>query len=401
VAKRDLLFALLLALAAAGASWFASARVPLPVYAHRYDIWFEGDMERVYDNMVDRHSDHYRSKVHPLFSLVAYGLTWLPRCALHLDPVISVRLVMAAAALVWAALLYTLLRTIAADSLGALLLGGGGVASASLLFWTAVPETYVFGSITILLALLVASRAPRMREPLLVAVSAATLAFTVTNWMAGMATALAALPWRRAVQVTINAFALVVVLWGVEKFLFPTAVFFIGDREEAGFVFRPTAERVADVANGFFVAPMVMPRFVPTFRDDHPEQLMLTQKSRFWRQDLLADGAAVVWLLLLLLGLLSLGAAPELRALKIALLLTLAGQFALHVVYGNETFLYSLHFLPLLLALAAFALRTRARKAALVLAALLLAGAAVNNIQRFREDVTFAAHPPLHAIPQR
>ena len=396
---RDVALALLLALAAACVSWFASASVPLPVYRAGSDLWFEGDAQRVFDNLVDRRSDHYRSKVHPLFSIVGYGLTWIPRCALHLDPLLSVRIVMAAAAFVFGALLFLVLHVIAADAPGALLLGAAGVASAALLFWTSVPETYGPGAISILLALLVASRAPRIRESVLVLTSAATLSFTVTNWMAGIAMAAAALPWRRAVQVTINAFALVVMLWGAQKFLFPSAQFFIGDREETDYVFRPTLPRIGEVANAFVVTPMVMPRFVSSFRDDHAEALMGTQAARAWRQEPLAVAATVLWIVLLLLGLAGLRAAPELRPLKLTLLATLAGQFALHVVYGNETFLYSLHFLPLLLAVAAFAMRTGARPAALALAALLVIAAGINNVARFREAVAFSAHPPLHVLP--
>jgi len=39
--------------------------------------------------------------------------------------------------------------------------------------------------------------------------------------------------------------------------------------------------------------------------------------------------------------------------LRVVLGLTILGQLALHTVYGNETFLYTLNFLPLLVVLAA------------------------------------------------
>src|SRR5918996_1821700 len=43
-----------------------------------YDVWFEGDLDRVFRNITERWSDHQRSNVHPLFALFAippsYGL---------------------------------------------------------------------------------------------------------------------------------------------------------------------------------------------------------------------------------------------------------------------------------------------------------------------------------------
>src|ERR1700709_2350829 len=71
------------------------------------------------------------------------------------------------------------------------------------------------------------------------------------------------------------------------------------------------------------------------------------------------------------------------------LLLTLAGQIALHLVYGEETFLYGLHFVPLLIALAALSTTTKAGKLA-PWAALALAGFALaNNLSVFNDA---AAH---------
>ncbi|MDX2097558.1 MAG: hypothetical protein SFW36_07245, partial [Leptolyngbyaceae cyanobacterium bins.59] len=60
-------------------------------------------------------------------------------------------------------------------------------------------------------------------------------------------------------------------------------------------------------------------------------------------------------------------------------------QFVLHALYGEETFLYSLHFLPLLIGFAALSTLTNTRWIALTLAIVLTFLAGINNIQQFKQ----------------
>ena len=378
------------ALLAATVAFIGSKAFPRDAYLGAHDVWFEGDLRRVFANMVDRHSDHYRSKVHPLFSLFAYVMVWVPRRLLSIDPVLSVRIVGAALALVWGGLLFAVLHAVARSAAAAFLLTLASIASASFLFWATVPETYIFGSASIVVALLLAARATR-DERLLTGSIAATLAFTITNVMAGLATAIATLPWRRAVQAAANALCIVVLLWGAQKYMIPSTQFFIGDKEEKEYMFRLDSARVASVARSFAVTTMVIPTPAREHRSYQPEPILFTQRAA--HTGALQLGAAAAWLALLALGAIGLRNAPELRALRIALLLTLAGQFALHVVYGEETFLYSLHFAPLLFVIAAFAFRTRFRVAAFALTAIVILAAGLNNVREFDDARHHAAKP--------
>jgi hypothetical protein len=65
--------------------------------------------------------------------------------------------------------------------------------------------------------------------------------------------------------------------------------------------------------------------------------------------------------------------------------LAILGQLALHILYGEETFLYSLHFVPLLIVVAAASTLTSTRPYALALVALLLATTTINNAQVFQQ----------------
>jgi len=381
-------------------AWLASQLVPSSAFFARYEVWFEGDLHRVYDNLVDRQSNHYRSKVHPLFSIVGYVMVWVPRRLLSIDPVVSVRIIGALMAFVWGALLFALLRAITRSNAASFLFTLAGVASASFLFWASVPETYIFGSISILAAMLVAALSLRS-EWLTTGVIAATLSFTITNAMAGLATAITTLPWRRAVQAAANALCIVVILWGVQKFIIPSTQFFLGDKEEKDYLYRVDGKRAAEVTRSFAITSMVMPVVVKQKVYYQPELVMFTQPSRIGRGGALEWSAAVIWCALLLLGVGGLWQASELRVLRIALLLTIAGQLALHLVYGEETFLYSLHFAPLLLVLAAFGARTRARPVVFALVVALIVTAGITNWQRFTEACQYLAKPAPQNLTSR
>ncbi|NJR74157.1 MAG: hypothetical protein HC773_11845 [Scytonema sp. CRU_2_7] len=93
-----------------------------------------------------------------------------------------------------------------------------------------------------------------------------------------------------------------------------------------------------------------------------------------------------LWAGLLALGLWALFSLKQHLKLRIVLGLTLLGQLALHSVVYTETFLYSLHFGPLLVVLAALStLLKPARLIALVLAGTLVLTAGVNNVLQFNK----------------
>jgi hypothetical protein len=80
---------------------------------------------------------------------------------------------------------------------------------------------------------------------------------------------------------------------------------------------------------------------------------------------------------------------------RLVLGLTLLGQLGLHILYGNETFLYALHFAPLLILLAALSTLTRARLLGLLLAVMLLLTAGIDNSEQFQQATKyFLKHPP-------
>jgi hypothetical protein len=378
----DALLALTLTAAAALASWKgAEALDPIILEWETGDSWFESDVARNYDNMTSRKSNHYRASVHPLFSLVSYsGVRALQKTGL--DTPSAVRAFTAATAAAWVAVIFMLLRVVGCRRLDAALFTVLAGASASAVFWFVVPETYPLGSISILIALGTVAVAERRRLhwTCFAAASALSLSFTITNWMAGLAAAIVRFPIRRALLVSGAALAAVLGLWCVQKALFPSAGSPLSQGEEMTYVLHERSGGPLAVARSFAFHSILMPEFEEVERARRPDwPILATQGAAVGSGSQWGAIGAALWALLLLAGAWGAARAGTCGRFRIALALVIAGQLALHSLYGEETFLYSCHFAPLLVVLAAFGSFTRARPAVLALAGVLAACAALNN----------------------
>jgi hypothetical protein len=392
--RYDVLVVVILTCLGTGLSYVAIGKLPTSIFSFETSSsWFESDVPRVFHNMTERLSDHYRTKVHPLFSLLSYPLVFVLRKGFQFPAETAVRIVIAGVAGLWSAGLYVLLKLITRRVLDATLFALLAMASAASMFWFSVPETYSFGSLTILLSLglLVLAQRYLISEGWYIAISASTLSFTVTNWMAGLIVTHIGRSWRRTVQISINAFFLVTILWGIEKLIFPSSVFFMqigGERKYLSFV--ASGRRLVQVGASFFLHSMVMPQIQMVDRFNRPDwPVMVTQTSLPGSSGILGIIACSVWLLILIMGLLSVIRLKEHKQLRVALSLMIAGQLCLHLLYGDETFLYALHFLPLLVIMTALTTLTRLRPVVLLLVGLLILMASINNLQQFFKAVDF------------
>jgi hypothetical protein len=117
-------------------------------------IWFQADPVRVFGDMTDRFGNHYRTKVHPLFVLLTHPPITLLRVLTGVSALTAARLFIAFLAGIWIALVFSLLRALGCRRADATIFAILGCASATTLFWTGVTETYVLGSISILVGVL-------------------------------------------------------------------------------------------------------------------------------------------------------------------------------------------------------------------------------------------------------
>ncbi len=372
------------------------------------DLWFAADIPRVYANMTDRFSNHSRTKVHPIFSLLAFPPVFLMHKVLGLDGVTAVRLAIAAVAALCIILLFGVLRLMGCRRFDAALFSILGATSAAAMFWFIVPETYPFGALSILVGLCIAAIAQyrKVSAQWYAVVSAATLSITTTNWMVGILATLAKYRRKWAWKITLDALCLTVILWSIQKSIFPSAGFFIviSDSEEKNYMFRQGSGGFWHVLQSFVAHTMVMPdmRVIPHWK--YLDLLrVLTQRAIPGSASVWGTVAVILWLALLALGIWGFFAAKQHRQLRIVLGFSILGQLALHTVYGEETFLYSLHFLPLLIVLAAFSTLTPARSIALVLAGMLVLTAGVNNglqLSKAKEVINSQAAPRTELLKQ-
>ena len=385
----DVLLIVLLMAAHATVVWHRLSAIP-PVVTSRgtIDSYFHADVVRVVENMTDRESDRAKSAVHPLFRLIAYPLPKLMVKLLHVSPLTAVHLQQSAVAGLWAAAFYGVLRLARCRWYDALLFTVLVCVSAAALMWFAVPETFPYGSLTILLGLLaVAWFGERpVREAWLVAAGVLTFSITVTNGMVGGVWTVLKSRWPRFVQVLVNTFFVAALLWGVSRHFFKNTEFFLAVTAESSHVMDDRSGGVLDKAAAFLAHGVVMPRveqYPHHRRDDFP--IMSVQRSAPGSASWWGRAGVAAWAIVLGCGVWMLVLRRERSTVWLVIGLSALGQFALHLIYGDETFLAALHFTPLLILVGAYACTTPIAPVARTAAAVLVVCAVLNNLPVLRQ----------------
>ncbi len=400
LAKADLILAGFLSFAVVAACFWASSRIDNRIIEgsrlthNLFDVWFEGDCPRVFNHMTMRVGGEDRTLIHPLFSLAVFPLVKLWRLA-GLEPLLAVRSLMSAFAGVWAAGLFALFRLIRRRRFESLLFALIGVSSAASLFWFTVPETWAFGSLSILFALIVtaAARYRRISGWWFVAAQIASGGMAVTNAMVSLAGTFFALGMRRALRVTLAAALIGGGLFAMECVLFRST--------QAGlpsympqYILSPESHGPIAILDSFLVDSVVMPEVKLIPRSEDPGVKFSTQGAIPGTGSPFAGLALALWTVFLVAGCIGLlrSSEPAEQPFRLTLIASLVGQMAIHLAYGDETFLYALHFIPLLICLATFANRTRLKPAIPALALGLLVSLLASNLSIFLDTTRELPH---------
>jgi hypothetical protein len=367
------------------------------------DVWFDADLPRVFDNMVSRTSDNKRSEIHPFFSLLTFPCIYVLKGMTGLGDWTVTRLLIAMGAAASIAFFYALLRCIGLALTSAVVFSLLAAMSATGMFWFIVPETMPFATATILAGLVfVAVAASRPVSPFWsVALNLLTMGITITNWLIGLLATIASYTRQQVIRIVAITVCVAIGLSALHAYCFPrmgTLGVARAVAEEQLFAFRKDAGHPIDSARAFVFHSMVMPKVEQL---DHywywsKWPILRVQFSSIGSGTAWGPIAALLWCALLGLGVWSLLTAPASTPVRWVLLSFLVFQGAMHSIYGRETFLYSPHFGPLLVALAAYGMLSRWRHVCLVLTCALLATVTINNGTILRETLASvdASRPP-------
>jgi len=386
LSRTDVVVLILLSSAAAIFVWKGYLDlVPALLHPSAAEYWFESDPAPVFDLMQNRWSPaHERTVRHPLLSVLTFPFVYLMREGLGVTSQTAVGLYLAALGALWIGLIFLTLRLLDLRRLDAILFSVLAGASGAAMFWLPVPESYSLGSISILTAVAAAAfterlgRGKRLWCFLLVVVCAFTLSTTATNWIAGLILLWLIFDPRQAVLYGLASLGLILLGWGIQSLIFPSSRFFVGSTPRfLNYILTPPAQGALAIGTAFAAHSVV----TPAPKEKYDTYLGVQGVSH---QAWPGNVAAVAWTLLLVLALGVLNQVYCLWTVQMLISLILA-QLALHFIVGWETFVYSLHFGPLLVILTATVALTRLRPLALGLALTVALFGGYNNHTRFRE----------------
>jgi hypothetical protein len=359
------------------------------------DIWFDGDIPKTFYLMTDVAATQHNAAEHPWISFISYTpaavLRWV-----GLSPLESVIATYAGASGLWSILLFALLLLCGLRTLDALLFAMLGTTSASAMFWMPAPDSFLFGSITVCAALCLtkwpAEGNAFIRHSLINVVS---LSMTVTNWMVGLLVSYRTLPLRDAWLAATTAWFIVCAFCVAQTMIFPKSQFFTTALATVqSFTYAPTPTRMAAVLQSFISHTVVMPE-ISIISEGEIGRLSV-QYAQAGSGSIAGMIATIAWVSLLTLGIWNLRRLPW-SSLIVSCGILVVGQLGLHILHGPETFLYSMHFLPLLVVVAAGATQTKFRSTAIALALTVVIFGSLNNWWQFSKGIDFVAETGVRA----
>lgn len=400
--KLDVALALLLALAGVIYAWRLQAAINPVLYTQDgQDVHFESDAYRGFESMLERlHPTQNRANVHPLFPAWAIGQTLLLQ-KLGVDRAGAVHAVIALTAAQFFLLLFAVQRVWGLPRLDAIVFTLLAGVSAFSIFWFAVPETYGAGAVSICFALLIAGITVKsgLHWAWHALSGLMTLAFTTTNFAVGGAATFFTQRLTRTVLAMTVAIVAMVVLALAQKQLVPHAglPWEIAEEKQFANTGGPNTDRATSggplaVSQVFFghAISMVPPKEIQKIYPQYDPAIPPKAKPRLTVQPVplfagtwAGDLTLLLWLGLFAAGIVALFTARISWRLRAVLAASLLSQYLLHLLYGIETFLYSLHYGPLMVLVAALTSLTGMRKVTLPLALVLVPLLAYHNGQLF------------------
>lgn len=244
------------------------------------------------------------------------------------------------------------------------------LASGSFIFWSKIPETHPFSATSVLIPFILLTL-PNLKnkEQWILVGSVASVSLLVTNWTSGLISSAMSLGIKKTICIAVKTLTITAAIWSLQKFFFPSAGFFLDLSEEKNYI--QSGGEFSQLRIFFLdsFSPLgVTQNFSATLQ--RPVVLLASNIDNFITPQLIFVWLAWPWILLAGLW----NSIKEIKELLIvrAIILFLLCEVALHSFYGsNESFMYSLNWMPLLIVISSFASRGRLRLLVLGVAVLL------------------------------
>jgi hypothetical protein len=369
-----------------------------------FDYWFDSDPARTISNITSRWAMfHERSVLHPLYSLFIAAPFGLVGELFSLRTSTVTTLYVALQSTGYAGATYIALRAFGLGRLDALL----GIlllySTAASIYWIGFPEWIAYGAISVLICVIwVAGPSAIRNHATGVAQNLISGSIVVTSWTVGaMASLLSDWPklrWARLYGHTRDALALMAALSVLQYLIFPTAGGFLNIWFEFKLSFIQTypdavKRSLLSLSRDFFgqtlLAPLPSvvsgPRVEPSWG-----VLLITGQQRGVELTPLSVVALGLWISLWVLGIRAAVGGGVRSTVVVFVLGTLAFFYVLHVAFGGEIFLFSLHFAPLMVFVALWGARSRFKMLTRILCIALTAASLGHNYPAFSAAV--AAH---------
>lgn len=346
-------------------------------------IWFNADIVRVSETLLDRDANNWRSQVHPLQPILTNPPVQILRI-LGLSDYNAVMVFGALTAGLWAAVFYSVFRGIGLARVDSLIFTALGAVSSCSVFIFTVPEIYCIGSISVLVvfAMLTVMKSYQLPPLVHAIISAVSFSITSTNWMAGILASFSTNQYRQAFRITFDALLIVTLVFAIQKIGFYRTEFFIPNIGlETEFVLHELAGSPFDRIKSFFLFDLFMPPIPPFSVAEYVQGKELSvQFLRLFSMSPAVLAMLLVWVVILLFGLRTALTSNTNKTFVNVVCLFVLFQLAFHFVWGDEIFLYSANFLPALIIIASFGTFTQFRPLILIGALMLVGMAGYNNI---------------------
>ncbi|MEM5518141.1 hypothetical protein WNY37_14375 [Henriciella sp. AS95] len=359
-------------------------------------IFLQADIGRVADNMTSTGGAHARTSVHPIASILIYPFTAV-LMAFGLGPIHAAATLVVLIMGVNVALFSLIIRLLGLPRPVGALFTVLFMASASFVFWSGIIELFPFAGFSLLLAMFMMFRIKTAHWAWWIVLNVLTLGLTTPNWVFGLIATAVRQKLKPFLVITAASLAVVGVLAVVQNATFAKAGLFFNPKlvaYEMNYI-QPTMEDRGDYEQGWKPLSNLRSMYVTTVvampvdvEHQNGVELVTTNQSTGFPKGELAPVIAVsAWIVLFGLGIWGAFRRPELRLPLAGAGLMLLSQTALYSIYGEVTFLYSLHFMPLILLFASCAWFAPYKSVAVGLASVVIAFGAINNEQRLQETI--------------